>query len=153
MIQFDEPIYFYLLLVIPVLLVLYLAHHIWKKRTQRRFADPRLLRRLAPDRSLFKPQLKLLLFLLGLAFLILGNELLGLPCGGGVLHVDPFQSWVIQGSPGTVSAVEKLVPLSIPDDPALAGASLHAQWATKHAAGPCPLFGVELSNALRFTVQ
>ncbi|EAR16751.1 VWA domain-containing protein [Robiginitalea biformata] len=72
MIQFDEPIYFYLLLVIPVLLVLYLAHHIWKKRTQRRFADPRLLRRLAPDRSLFKPQLKLLLFLLGLAFLILG---------------------------------------------------------------------------------
>ena len=88
-----------------------------------------------------------------LAFLILGNELLGLPCGGGVLHVDPFQSWVIQGSPGTVSAVEKLVPLSIPDDPALAGASLHAQWATKHAAGPCPLFGVELSNALRFTVQ
>ncbi|MDC6353042.1 MULTISPECIES: VWA domain-containing protein [unclassified Robiginitalea] len=72
MIQFDEPIYFYLLLVIPVLLVLYLAHHIWKKRTQRKFADPRLLRRLAPDRSLFKPQLKLLLFLLGLAFLILG---------------------------------------------------------------------------------
>ena len=72
MIQFDEPIYFYLLLVIPVLLVLYLAHHIWKKRTQRRFADPWLLRRLAPDRSLFKPQLKLLLFLLGLAFLILG---------------------------------------------------------------------------------
>lgn len=72
MIQFDEPIYFYLLLVIPVLLVLYLAHLFWKKRTQRRFADPRLLRRLAPDRSLFKPQLKLLLFLLGLAFLILG---------------------------------------------------------------------------------
>lgn len=72
MIQFDEPIFFYLLLVIPVLLVLYLAHHIWKKRTQRRFAEARLLRRLAPDRSLFKPQLKLLLFLLGLAFLILG---------------------------------------------------------------------------------
>ena len=72
MIQFDEPIYFYLLLVIPVLLVLYLAHLFWKKRTQRRFADPRLLRRLAPDRSLFKPQLKLLLFLLGLAFLVLG---------------------------------------------------------------------------------
>ncbi|MBC2838048.1 VWA domain-containing protein [Robiginitalea sp. SC105] len=72
MIQLDQPIYFYLLLALPALLLLYIAHHIWKKRTQRKFADPRLLMRLAPDRSLFKPQLKLLLFLLGLAFLTLG---------------------------------------------------------------------------------
>lgn len=72
MIQLDQTSYFYLLLVIPVLLLLYIGHHLWKKRAQRNFADPSLLRRLAPDRSLFKPQLKQLLFLLGLAFLVLG---------------------------------------------------------------------------------
>ena len=72
MIQFDEKFYFYLLALIPVLLLIYVVQQIWKRRTQKRFADPVLLRKLAPDRSLFKPQLKLILFLLALAFLTLG---------------------------------------------------------------------------------
>jgi Ca-activated chloride channel family protein len=72
MIQFDEKFYFYLMALIPVLLLIYVVHQIWKRRTQKRFADPALLRKLAPDRSLFKPQLKLILFLLALAFLTLG---------------------------------------------------------------------------------
>ena len=72
MIQLDEKIYFYLLGIIPVLLLIYLAYQWWKKRAQRKFADPKMLRQLAPDRSFFKPQVKLILFLLALALLTLG---------------------------------------------------------------------------------
>ena len=72
MIQLDEKTYFYFLAVIPAVLVLYLAYRLWKRRTQRRFAESKLLRRLAPDRSFFKPDLKLILLMAALAFLVLG---------------------------------------------------------------------------------
>jgi len=45
---------------------------IWKKRAQKKFADLSLLKRLTPNRSSFKSSLKLMFFLLGIAFLILG---------------------------------------------------------------------------------
>jgi Ca-activated chloride channel family protein len=44
----------------------------WKKRTQRKFAEAALLKRLTPSRSSFKGGLKLLFLLLGLTGLILG---------------------------------------------------------------------------------
>ena len=72
MIQLDEKVYLYLLGVIPVLLVLFLLHQLWKRRVQRRFADPKLLKDLAPDRSMFKPQIKLILLLMALTFLTMG---------------------------------------------------------------------------------
>lgn len=72
MIQLDEKVYFYLLAIIPVLIILFLMMQLWKKRTRNNFADPELLKRLTPDRSKFKSGLKLLFFLLGLAFLTLG---------------------------------------------------------------------------------
>ena len=72
MIQLDEKIYFYLLAVIPLMVALFIAQQLWKKRVQRRFAEPRLLKRLAPEMSQFKPALKLLVLLAGLAFLIIG---------------------------------------------------------------------------------
>lgn len=72
MIQFDEKIYFYLLAIIPIMVLAFLMLQIWKKKTQRRFADTKLLKRLAPDRSNFKSTLKLIFFLVGLSFLILG---------------------------------------------------------------------------------
>lgn len=72
MIQFDEKIYFYFLAVIPVIVVLFILLQIWKKRTQRKFSDLALLRRITPNRSRFKSSLKLIFFLLGLTFLILG---------------------------------------------------------------------------------
>jgi Ca-activated chloride channel family protein len=72
MIQLDEKAYFYLLGLIPVLVLAYFAHLWWKRRAQRRFAEPALLRQLAPDRSFFNPHLKLFLLLLGLALLTLG---------------------------------------------------------------------------------
>ncbi len=72
MIQLDEKAYLYLLGVIPVLLVLFLLHQLWKRRVQRKFADPKLLKDLAPDRSMFKPQVKLVLLLMALTFLTMG---------------------------------------------------------------------------------
>ncbi|NAS12489.1 VWA domain-containing protein [Poritiphilus flavus] len=72
MIQLDEKIYFYLLSVIPILVLLFIGLQIWKRRTQKRFADSRLLRRLSPDRSSFKGALKLIFLIIGLFFLVLG---------------------------------------------------------------------------------
>ncbi|MUH35754.1 VWA domain-containing protein [Zobellia amurskyensis] len=72
MIQLDEKIYFYLLAVIPVIIVLFALLQLWKKRTQKKFAETQLLKRLSPDKSNFKSSLKLLFFLLGLTFLTLG---------------------------------------------------------------------------------
>ncbi len=72
MIQLDEKTYFYLLLIIPVMIVLFLLLQIWKKSTQKRFADPQLLKRLTPNRSSFKASLKLLVLILGLSFLVIG---------------------------------------------------------------------------------
>jgi len=72
MIQLDEKIYFYLLFIVPVIIFLFLLLQFWKKRTQRKFADLTLLRRLTPDKSDFKSYLKLILFISGIAFLALG---------------------------------------------------------------------------------
>lgn len=66
MIQLDEKTYLYLLFIIPVMIVLFALLQIWKKRTQRKFADATLLRKLSPDRSKFKSTLKLTLLLLGI---------------------------------------------------------------------------------------
>ncbi|MGB3149023.1 MAG: VWA domain-containing protein [Maribacter sp.] len=72
MIQLDEKIYFYLLFTIPVIITLFLLLLIWKKRTQKKFADSSLLKRLTPNRSHYKGTLKLIFFLLGLSGLIIG---------------------------------------------------------------------------------
>jgi len=71
MIQLDEKIYFYLLAIIPVILVIFVLLQFWKSKTQKKFAKGNLLKRLTPDRSSFKSTLKLLFFLSGLAFLII----------------------------------------------------------------------------------
>lgn len=72
MIQLDEKAYFYLLAIIPVMALAFFFLQVWKKKIQRQFADAKLLRRLAPNKSIFKPALKLIFLLLGLTFLILG---------------------------------------------------------------------------------
>jgi len=72
MIQIDQKIYFYFFLIFPVMIVLYIALLYWKKRTQRKFADLKLLKRLTPNRSSFKGTIKLLFLLVGLSGLILG---------------------------------------------------------------------------------
>lgn len=71
MIQFDEKIFFYLLAILPVMVLIFVSLQYWKNRKQKQFAEKKLLRRLAPNRSIFKSTLKLILFLLGLFFLII----------------------------------------------------------------------------------
>jgi Ca-activated chloride channel family protein len=72
MIQLDEKIYFYLLFIIPVIVMLFVLQQVWKKRTRKKFAESSLLRKLTPNRSSFKSSLKLMFFLLGITFLTLG---------------------------------------------------------------------------------
>lgn len=72
LVQFDEKLYFYLLGIVPVLVLLFLMLQVWKRSKQRQFASSRLLRRLAPEKSSFKGTLKLIFLLLGLSFLVLG---------------------------------------------------------------------------------
>ena len=66
----EEKIYFWLLLVIPVLVVLFFAVVLWKRKVQKRFADSHLLKLLSPSKSRFKPAFKLVLLCLALAGLI-----------------------------------------------------------------------------------
>ena len=70
MYQIEEPTYFIYLLLIPVLFTVFLLVFWWKKRTQKKFATEELLKKLSPEKSVFKPILKMIIFLIGLAFLI-----------------------------------------------------------------------------------
>jgi len=67
MYQLQQPIYFYVLFALPAVMAVYLLVVLWKKRTQRSFADPTLLDVLSPSQSIFKGSLKLVLALLVLA--------------------------------------------------------------------------------------
>ena len=71
MYKLEEPIYFYGLAIIPVMIVIYLLVLWWKKRTQSKFSNPELLQKIAPNISVFKSTLKLVVLLLGFSFLIL----------------------------------------------------------------------------------
>ncbi|MEM7085699.1 MAG: VWA domain-containing protein [Bacteroidota bacterium] len=66
MYQFEEPIFFYILLAIPAMAVLFLLALLWRKRTQKKFATNGLLKKLAPNRSIFKSILKFLVLSLAL---------------------------------------------------------------------------------------
>ena len=69
MYQLEQPIFFYVLFAIPVLVVLFLWVLVWRKQTQRKFADSNLLKKLSPNRSVFKGILKVLALSLALACL------------------------------------------------------------------------------------
>lgn len=69
MYQLEQPIYFYLLLAIPVIVLLFLGVLIWKRQTQKKFANTDLLKKLSPNRSVFKPVFKLFIFCLAIACL------------------------------------------------------------------------------------
>ena len=72
MYQIDEPIYFYFLTLLPIIWLGYLLVYRWKIKTQSIFADKALMERLSPNRSFFKPFLKLLILTLCILFLIFG---------------------------------------------------------------------------------
>lgn len=67
----EDKTYFWLLLTIPVIILLFTILVIWKKRTQRNFAEKELLQKLSPDRSLGKSILKVVILSLGIACLVI----------------------------------------------------------------------------------
>jgi Ca-activated chloride channel family protein len=69
MYQLETPIYFYLLLAIPFVVALAVLVFIWKKRTQKKFANAELLKKLSPNQSSFKSGTKVLVFCLAMACL------------------------------------------------------------------------------------
>ena len=72
MYELEEKGYLYLLAIIPLLVLLFLYVQFWKRKKQREFGDLDLVRKLSPQRSVFKPTLKFILLILALVGLILG---------------------------------------------------------------------------------
>ena len=62
MYQLEHTYYFYLLLVIPLMILGFLALNRWKNNTQNKYISSDLLKVLSPDISTFKPKVKLFLF-------------------------------------------------------------------------------------------
>lgn len=71
MFELEEKGYLYLLVVVPVLVLLFLYISYWKRKKQAAFGDLDLIKKLSPEKSIFKPVLKFSLVLMGLIFLIL----------------------------------------------------------------------------------
>ena len=68
MYQLEHTYYFYLLLVIPFMILGFLALNRWKNNTQNKYISSDLLKVLSPDISTFKPKVKLFLFSLFIVF-------------------------------------------------------------------------------------
>jgi Ca-activated chloride channel homolog len=69
MYQLEEKIWFWLLIIIPVIILIFLVLQIWKHKAQKKFADKPLLKRLSPNTSLFKSVLKIIVLSLSFACL------------------------------------------------------------------------------------
>ena len=67
--QLEEKIWFWAFLLIPILLVMFLVLQIWKRKVQNKFANQDILKRLSPNRSLFKSVLKIAVLCLAFASL------------------------------------------------------------------------------------
>ena len=72
MIQYEQTQYFYLLLLIPLMVLGYVLFSLWKKRVLQSLASAKMMDHIAPERSSFKGLLKQILFWLGWAFVCLG---------------------------------------------------------------------------------
>jgi Ca-activated chloride channel family protein len=70
--ELDESKYLYLLFIVPFLVLLFLYNQFWKRKKQREFGDLDLVKKLSPEKSVFKPILKLVVMLLALVGIILG---------------------------------------------------------------------------------
>ena len=70
MFRFEDPIYLYLLAVIPVLVVIRWLMVRQQKKRLRQFGDPDLVKELMPDVSRFRPLVKFCILLMALSLLI-----------------------------------------------------------------------------------
>ena len=69
MYQLEEEIWFWVLGIIPIIVLFFLVLQFWKCKAQSKFADKHLLNRLSPNRSLFKSVLKIIVLSLAFACL------------------------------------------------------------------------------------
>lgn len=67
----EDKTYFWFLLAIPAILLLFAMLVFWQKRTQKKFADKELLKKLSPNRSLGKSVLKVVILSLAIASLVI----------------------------------------------------------------------------------
>jgi Ca-activated chloride channel family protein len=67
MYQLEEKIWFWVLAVIPFIMLLFLGLQIWKYRAQKKFAKASTLKKLSPNQSVFKSVLKVLVLCLAFA--------------------------------------------------------------------------------------
>lgn len=65
MIQYEQTLYFYLLLLIPLMVLGYILFTLWKKRVLKSLASAKMIDHIAPERSSFKGWFKQILFWLG----------------------------------------------------------------------------------------
>ncbi|MGA9639425.1 VWA domain-containing protein [Flavobacterium sp.] len=70
--ELDESKYLYLFILLPLVVLLFLFNMYWKRKKQKEFGDLESINRLSPERSVFKPVLKLIVILLAFVGLILG---------------------------------------------------------------------------------
>lgn len=70
--ELDESKYLYLLFILPLLVLLFLYNQYWKRKKQLEFGDLDLVKKLSPEKSVFKPVLKFVVVLLALTALIFG---------------------------------------------------------------------------------
>ena len=79
MYQLEETFYFYLLIIIPVLIIGFVFLSRWKNRIQNKYISADLLKILSPNISTFKPKIKLLflIFFVLFATLSLVNPKIG----------------------------------------------------------------------------
>jgi Ca-activated chloride channel family protein len=71
MFELEEKSYFYLLLLLPVLALLFAYTMVWKKKKQKEFGDAHLIQSLSPEKSVFKPTLKIVVVLFAILLLII----------------------------------------------------------------------------------
>lgn len=70
MFRFEDPIYLWLLLLVPVLVLVALLGHRKRKKQLKSFGDPELLKDLMPDVSAYRPWVKLGLAVFAFALLV-----------------------------------------------------------------------------------
>lgn len=70
--ELDEKKYLYLLIILPILVSIFLYNQYWKKKKQQEFGDLDLIKKLSPEKSVFKPVLKFTVICLAILALIIG---------------------------------------------------------------------------------
>lgn len=71
MLVLEEKIYFWLLVAIPAVLLLFVFLLFWQRSAKKRFASKDLLNKLAPNKSNFKPVVKVVFICLAIASLVI----------------------------------------------------------------------------------